>query len=417
MIAYFRLMANHPSPTHPRRDHIDLLDGNWFATQPHDDWTWMRENAPVYYDPNSDVWAVAKYDDILTVSRDPKTFSSHRSPRPKGEPLPMMISMNDPEHLNRRKLVNKGFTPKRVRDKLAEIDSICDIILDRVSEKGECDFVWDIAAPLPLLLIGDMLGFPRESFDDLLEWSDDLMRGTTATRSPDAAEKAMLAGIAFREFQLGIIAEKRANPGGDDLVSILCEAEVDGDRLDDESIVQESLLILIGGDETSRHVITGGMQALMEFPDEREKLQADLHGSIDVAVEEMLRWVTPIKNMARTTMADIQIRDQVIPTDSDIMMLYPSGNRDEEHFDDPFRFDIARDPNHHMAFGFGTHFCLGASLARLELKEMFTKVLTRLPDIEMRVPQSELPWRNSNFITGVEEMPVRFTPTERVGAN
>jgi cytochrome P450 family 142 subfamily A polypeptide 1 len=410
MIAYFRAMANHPV-----REHIDLLDGNWYASQPHDDWTWMRANAPVYYDPNSDVWAVAKYDDILTVSRDPQTFSSHRAPRPKGDPLPMMISMNDPDHLNRRKIVNKGFTPKRVRDKLSEIDSLCDMIIDRVCEKGEADFVWDIAAPLPLLLIGDMLGFPRESFDDLLEWSDDLVRGTTRS-SPEASEKAMLAGIAFREFQLGVIADRRANPGGDDLVSILCEAEVDGDKLDDESIVQESLLILIGGDETSRHVITGGMQALMEFPDEREKLQADLAGGIEVAVEEMLRWVTPIKNMSRTTMTDLTLGDQQIPADSDIIMLYPSGNRDEEHFEDPFRFDVTRDPNHHMAFGFGTHFCLGASLARLELKEMFTKVLTRLPDIEMAVPQSELPWRNSNFITGVEAMPVQFTPAAKASS-
>ncbi|MEM7142847.1 MAG: cytochrome P450 [Actinomycetota bacterium] len=402
-------MANHPV-----RDHIDLMDGNWYATQPHDDWTWMRAEAPVYHDPNSDVWAVAKYDDILTVSRDPKTYSSYKAPRPKGDPLPMMISMDDPDHLNRRKLVNKGFTPKRVRDKLDQIGDLCDMIIDRVCEKGEADFVWDIAAPLPLLLIGDMLGFPRESFDELLEWSDDLIRGTT-TSSPEASEKAMLAGIAFREFQMGIIAERRANPGGDDLVSILCEAEVDGDRLDDESIVQESLLILIGGDETSRHVITGGMQALMEFPVEREKLQADLDDGIEMAVEEMLRWVTPIKNMARTTMEDVEIRGETIPAGSDVIMLYPSGNRDEEQFADPFRFDVTRDPNHHMAFGFGTHFCLGASLARLELKEMFTKVLTRLPDIEMRVPQSELPWRNSNFITGVEEMPVRFTPTERTG--
>ncbi len=198
------------------------------------------------------------------------------------------------------------------------------------------------------------------------------------------------------------------------MVSILCEAEVDGERLDDESIVQESLLILIGGDETSRHVITGGMQALMEFPDERQKLQEDLDGRIEVAVEEMLRWVTPIKNMARTTMAEIQLGDEVIPEAADVIMLYPSANRDEAHFVDPFRFDIERQPNHHLAFGFGTHFCLGASLARLELKEMFTKVLRRLPDIELAVPADQLPWRNSNFISGVEAMPVKFTPTERL---
>ena len=400
-------------PNHPTLEHIDLLDGKWYASQPHDDWTWMRNNAPVYYDPNSDVWAVARYDDVLCVSRNPKTYSSYKAPRPKGNPLPMMISMDDPDHLNRRKLVNKGFTPRRVRDKLSEIETLCDMIIDRVCEKGEADFVWDIAAPLPLLLIGDMLGFPHEAFDDLLEWSDDLMRATTET-DPEASENGTLAAIAFREFQLGVIADRRANPGGDDLVSILCEAEVDGERLDDESIVQESLLILIGGDETSRHVITGGMQVLMEFPDERQKLQEDLDGRIDVAVEELLRWVTPIKNMARTTMTDIQLGDEIIPNAADVIMLYPSANRDEAQFVDPFRFDIERQPNHHLAFGFGTHFCLGASLARLELREMFTKVLRRLPDIELAVPADQLPWRNSNFITGVESMPVRFTPTERL---
>ncbi len=400
-------------PNHPILEHVDLLDGNWYASRPHDDWTWMRNNAPVYYDPNSDVWAVARYDDVLTVSRDPRTYSSYKAPRPKGNPLPMMISMDDPDHLNRRKLVNKGFTPRRVRGKLAEIDVLCDMIIDRVCEKGEADFVWDVAAPLPLLLIGDMLGFPRESFDDLLEWSDDLMRGTTDT-DPAAREKSVLAGIAFRDFQMGVIADRRANLGGDDLVSILCHAEVDGERLDDESIVQESLLILIGGDETSRHVITGGMQALMEFPDERQRLQEDLNGRIETAVEEMLRWVTPIKNMARTTMTEIELGGETIPEGSDVIMLYPSANRDEAHFVDPFRFDVEREPNHHLAFGFGTHFCLGASLARLELKEMFTKVLRRLPDIEMAVPADQLPWRNSNFITGVEAMPVKFTPTERL---
>lgn len=401
-------------PNRPVLEHVDLLDGNWYASQPHDDWTWMRQNAPVYYDPNCDIWAVARYDDVLSVSRDPRTYSSYKAPRPKGRPLPMMISMDDPAHLNRRKLVNKGFTPRRVRDKLSEIATLCDMIIDRVCEKGEADFVWDIAAPLPLLLIGDMLGFPRESFDDLLRWSDDLMRGTTET-DPAAHEQSVLAGIAFREFQMGVIADRRSNPGGDDLVSILCHAEVDGERLDDESIVQESLLILIGGDETSRHVITGGMQALLEFPDERQKLQDDLDGRIEVAVEEMLRWVTPIKNMARTTTTDIQLGGETIPEAADVIMLYPSANRDEAHFVDPFRFDIEREPNHHLAFGFGTHFCLGASLARLELKEMFTKVLRRLPDIELAVPSDQLPWRNSNFITGVESMPVRFTPTERLG--
>ncbi len=394
---------------HPIRDDLNLLDGRWYATEPHDDWTWMRKNAPVYWDPNGEVWGVFAYDDILTVSKDTETFSSYKAPRPKGDPLPMMISMDDPGHLRRRKLVNRGFTPRRVRDHEQTITRLCHEIVDRVCEKGECDFVWDIAAPLPLLLIADMLGFEAEHYDDLLRWSDDMMRGTTVG-DEEARLVSMHAGIAFRAFQLGVIADRRSKPPQDDLVSILCHAEVDGDRLDDESIVQESLLILIGGDETSRHVITGGMLALMANPDQRAQLAGDPDQLMEPAVEEMLRWVTPIKNMARTVMVDTELHGQPLKAGDDVMMFYPSANRDEAHFDDPFTFDIDRQPNHHLAFGFGTHFCLGSSLARIELRQMFSTVLDRLPDIELAVDRP-LHYRASNFISGPEEMPVRFTPT------
>jgi cytochrome P450 family 142 subfamily A polypeptide 1 len=402
-------------PNHPTRTDIDLLDGRWYAGEPHETWTWMRANAPVYYDEASDVWAITRYDDILRISKDPASFSSHRSPRPHGDPLPMMISMDDPDHVRRRKLVNRGFTPKRVRDKESEIRAICDAIIDRICERGECDFVWDIAAPLPLLLIGDMLGFPRERYDDLLRWSDDMIRGTTAT--DDAAPLlAMHAGIEFRAFQLEVIKDRRSRPPADDLVSILCHAEVDGERLDDESVVQESLLILIGGDETTRHVITGGMLALLAHPDEQAKLAADVPGRIESAVEEMLRWVTPIKNMSRTATRDVEVRGETLRAGDQLIMLYPSANRDEDVFPEPFRFDIERHPNNHLAFGFGTHFCLGSSLARLELRIMFERLLTRLPDLHLALDERP-PYRASNFISGPEEMPVRFTPTAPVGVS
>ncbi len=394
--------------TTPVRDDLNLLDGRWFATEPHDDWTWLRHNAPVYWDPNGEVWGVFSYDDILTVSKDPARFSSFKAPRPKGDPLPMMISMDDPGHLRRRKLVNRGFTPRRVREHEQTITRLCHEIVDRVCEKGGCDFVWDIAAPLPLLLIADMLGFEPEHYDDLLKWSDDMMRGTTVD-DDEARLVSMAAGIAFRAFQLEVIADRRSKPPQEDLVSILCHAEIDGDRLDDESIVQESLLILIGGDETSRHVITGGMLALLANPDQRAQLATD-RSLMEPAVEEMLRWVTPIKNMARTVMVDTELHGQQLKAGDDIMMFYPSANRDEHHFDDPFTFDIDRDPNHHLAFGFGTHFCLGSSLARIELRQMFSTVLDRLPDLELAVDRP-LHHRASNFISGPEEMPVRFTPT------
>ena len=351
-------------PNHPIRDEINFLDGFWYQHEPHDTWTWLRENAPIYYDPNSDIWGISRYHDILEIEKDPKTFSSRRSPRPHGDPLPMMISMDDPMHKQRRKLVNRGFTPKRVRDRTAEVTAICDEILDQVCERGECDFVWDIAAPLPLILIGDMLGFPRESYDDLLEWSDDMIRATTET-DPVAMERGMMAGIAFREFQLEVIADRRSRPPQSDLVSVLCHSEVDGEKLDDESLVQESLLILIGGDETTRHVISGGMLALMEHPDQKALFNQRAADDVwmEGAVEEMLRWVTPIKNMSRSAMREVEMHGETIGEGDQIILFYPSANRDEAVFDNPFKFDLQRDPNHHLAFGWGTHFCLGSSLA------------------------------------------------------
>src|SRR5262249_16890510 len=281
-------------------------------------------------------------------------------------------------------------------------------IIDNVCERGECDFVWDIAAPLPLLLIADMLGFPEESYDDLLRWSDDLIRATTQEPTPEIVAASGEAAMKFREFQLGVIADRRSRPPADDLVSILCHAEIDGEKLDDESLVQETLLILIGGDETTRHVISCGMLALLENPDQRAILSGADPDTMTTGVEELLRWVTPIKNMSRTVTREVEIEGQVLHTDDQLILLYPSANRDDAVFENPYRLDVRREPNPHLAFGFGTHFCLGASLARLELNVMFDELLRRLPDIELATDDT-LPFRASNFIVGPEAMPVRFT--------
>jgi cytochrome P450 family 142 subfamily A polypeptide 1 len=383
---------------------FDLLDGSWYASQPYDDWAWMREHAPAYYDDVNQVWALTRYDDVLAAEKDPLTFSNERAPRPHGTHLPMMISMDDPEHLRRRKLVSRGFTPRRVRDHEATIRRICTEIIDRVAPKKECDFVWDIAAPLPLLLIADMLGFPPESYDDLLRWSDDLIRATDNEPPVEVQTAGLEAMLEFREFQLGVIADRRANPQ-DDLVSILCHAEIDGERLDDESIIQESLLILIGGDETSRHVMTDGMLALLAHPDQMAIMGAN-PGAVELGVEELLRWVTPIKNMARTVTRDVELHGETLHEGDQLVLMYPAANRDPRMFEDPDRFDVRRNPNPHIAFGFGPHFCMGASLARLELKVMFSELLRRLPDLHLA--GEAMPRRNSNFISGPEKMPVAF---------
>lgn len=388
------------------RDDIDLLDGEWWARQPFELWTWMREHAPVYYDAPNAVWGISRHADVLAIERNPTDFSSKRSPRPHGDPLPMMISLDNPEHHRRRSLVQRGFTPKRVAEHEQRVQAVCTEIIDKVIARGECDFVWDVAAPLPLLIIADLLGFPPSSYDDLLTWSDDLIRGTTGTPTPEVQLKAMEAGIAFREFQLGVIADRKANPS-DDLVSTLVHAEIDGHRLDDESVVQESLLILIGGDETTRHVITCGMLALLDHPDQKAILAAE-PDAMTTGVEELLRWVSPIKNMSRTVTRDMEFGGQQFRAEDQLILIYPSANRDPAVFENPDVLDVRRDPNPHLAFGFGPHFCMGASLARLELKIMFTELLRRLPDLEL-ASDDPLPFRASNFITGPEAMPVRFT--------
>jgi cholest-4-en-3-one 26-monooxygenase len=393
---------------HPVRPGLNLLDGHWYADDPHAVWSWMRREAPVYYDEAARVWGITRYDDVLAIEKDPATFSSHRAPRPHGAHLPMMISMDDPEHHQRRSLVNRGFTPRRIAEMEDTVAAHCRRIIDRVCESGTCDFVWDVSAPLPLMMIAELLGFDPAAYDDLLRWSDDLMRATTLDPTPEQAQAGTEAMLAFRELQLGVIADRRANPR-DDLITKLCQAEVDGHRLDDESIVNETLLILIGGDETTRHVLSGGMLALLERPDQLALLSVHLD-RLPVAVEELLRWVSPIKNMSRTVTTDVELRGQHLHRGDQLMLFYPSANRDEDVFVHPDRLDIGRQPNPHLAFGFGPHFCLGAALARLELRVMFREVLTRLADVRL-ADAANLPVRASNFVSGHESMPVRFTPT------
>lgn len=397
---------------HPTRDDIDLTDGDFYAGDPHDAWAWMRANAPVYFDEANGVWGITRYDDLREVSKNPDTFTSTGGIRPDQPALPQMIDMDDPEHLKRRKLVNRGFTPRRVRDQGDKIDTVCDWIIDQVCEQGECDFVRDIAMPLPMIMIGDMLGVAPEDRADLLRWSDEMLTALTGRQNEEEMVKAAIAFGDYVAYATDVIAKRRAEPT-DDLMSVLVHAEVDGDRLDDAELVSESLLILVGGDETTRHVLSGGMYQLATHPDQRDELVAD-RALLPIAMEEMLRWVSPIKNMCRQATVDVELRGQQISAGQKLMLFYPSANRDEDVFDEPFAFDIHRQPNDHVAFGFGPHFCLGASLARLELTAMFNRILDRLPDIEP-VDATEPAYRAANFVSGYDHMPVRFSPTPSLG--
>src|SRR4051812_44249331 len=383
---------------------LDYVSGAFWGSDPHAALTWLRAHAPVHWNEAGQVWGITKYDDIKYVSKHPDLFSSAGGIRPDSGPTGMMIEQDDPVHWQRRKLVNKGFTPQQVRAQETKVRSVVDRLIDQVVDQGQCDFVTDIAAWLPLVMIGDALGFEEADHPTLLKWSDDLMRGL----GQDDLEKltAMTdAFVGYSEYMTGVIADRRETPR-DDLTSVLVHAEVDGDRFDDGTLISETLLILIGGDETTRHVITGGLYQLLSDRDQWDLLQRD-RSLLPSAVEEMLRWVTPIKNMARTATRDVELRGETIREGQKLLLLYPSANRDEDVFEDPFRFDITRAPNEHVAFGFGTHFCLGNSLARLELQVMFEQLLDRLPGIHL-VDPTEPEHRPANFVSGYETMKVAW---------
>lgn len=389
------------------RPDVDLTDGAFYAGDSHSVYRWMRENEPVFRDRNG-LAAAATYQAIIEAERNPELFCNGGGFRPDQDAPPMMIGMDDPEHLLRRKLVNAGFTRKRVKNLEGSITSLCDTLIDAVCERGECDFVWDIAAPLPMAVIGDMLGVRPQEREMFLRWSDDMVSFLSSTTSQDEFQVSMDAFAAYTEYMMGMINARKAEPT-DDLVSVLVHAEVEGSKLQDHEIVTEVLLLLIGGDETTRHTLSGGTRQLLLHPDQHRRLAADLT-LLPNAIEEMLRWTAPVKNMARTLTADTEFHGAQLRQGEKIILLFESANFDEKVFDDPETFDIERYPNNHLAFGFGTHFCLGNQLARLELSIMQTRLLQRLPDMRL-ASDDPLPLRPANFVSGLEKMPVVFTPS------
>ncbi|ORV68253.1 cytochrome P450 [Mycolicibacter hiberniae] len=390
---------------------IDLTNGTFYADGgARAAYRWMRACEPVFRDRNG-LAAASAYQAVIDAERTPEVFSNAGGIRPDQPGFPYMIDMDDPAHLLRRKLVNAGFTRKRVHAQLPSIETLCDTLIDAVCERGECDFVRDIAAPLPMAVIGDMLGVLPEQRSMLLKWSDDLVCGLSSHLDVESAtfQAVMEAFSAYTAFTMDLIGKRRAEPA-DDLFSILVNAEVDGQRMSDDEIVFETLLILIGGDETTRHTLSGGTEQLLRHRDQWEMLQREPE-RVPVAIEEMLRWTSPVKNMCRTLTRDIEFHGTQLREGEKMLLLFESANFDETVFDEPERFDATRDPNSHVAFGFGTHFCLGNQLARLELRLMTQRVLQRLPDLRL-ASGDPLPLRPANFVSGLESMPVVFTPSK-----
>ena len=406
-------MQSTIDPAKEGRPDVDLTDGAFYAGDSRSAYKWMRANEPVFRDRNG-LAGAATYQAVIDAERAPELFSNAGGIRPDQDAPPMMIAMDDPGHLLRRKLVNAGFTRKRVKDRESSIATLCDALIDAVCERGECDFVWDIAAPLPMAVIGDILGVLPNERETFLRWSDDMMNFLSSTTEQTDFQVSIDAFAAYADYMMGMIAARKAEPT-DDLVSVLVHAEVDGEKLADHEIISEVLLLLIGGDETTRHTLSGGTAQLLRHPEQHQRLVNDLT-LLPIAIEEMLRWTAPVKNMARTMTADAEFHGTHLEQGEKIILLFESANFDEAMFGDPENFRIDRYPNNHMAFGFGTHFCLGNQLARLELSMMQERLLQRLPDMRL-ASEEPLPLRPANFVSGLEKMPVMFTPTEPVGTS
>jgi cholest-4-en-3-one 26-monooxygenase len=398
---------------------VDVLNpDNFVAGPPHEAFALLRREAPVYWQKNprgEGCWVLSRYKDIWKVSLDQGTFSSAKrgtilrnwNEEEFAATQNLLINMDPPRHTKYRRIVNLGFSPKMVNRLERHVREIANKIIDAVAARGECDFVTDIAAELPLQVIVEMMGVPLEDRHRIFDWSntmigfDDPQYQTT----PDVG-KVAAAQVYMYAHQLA--EQRRARPM-DDLVSVLLEAEVEGEKLTEADFNTFFLLLLVAGNETTRNTISGGMLALIEHPEERTRLLAD-PSLIATAVDEMVRWVSPVQVFVRTATRDVEVRGVPIRENERLTLWYGSANRDEEIFPDGDRFDVGRTPNEHLGFGIGPHFCLGANLARLEIRVMFEELLRRLPDIALAGRLERL---RSYFISGVKTMPVRFTPEKR----
>ena len=381
---------------------FDLLDRNFYAGDPWPVYAWLRHFEPVHWDEKNEFWWISRHEDVAHVSKHPELFSSAQGTRPQvRNPDSSMINQDAPRHSWIRNFLYRGFTPRRLAEQEQSIRAIARRIIDDVAPRGECEFVEDVAAKLPMATIGGFLGIPEQDFDRLRHWSDVMTLGSDADDMTEVA-------AAFTDYAgyMRKMIEDRSEHRRDDLVSILVHAEVDGKRLSENEIISESLLLLVGGSETSRNVTACGMQMLSRHPEQKEYL-VESPGGLKRAVEEFIRWSSPVINMKRTATQDTEIRGKRIRRDDRVMMLYPSANRDEYVFVDAERFDVKRSPNPHIAFGIGAHFCIGANLARLQIRILFDELLGRLPDIHV-VPGFEVSHAPSTFVSGFLELPVRF---------
>jgi cytochrome P450 len=404
--------SREPSLIHPD----DYADHGY----PHPVWTRLRREDPVHWFDRTEgppFWAITKHADIVEISKQPERFLNGpvlvipHLPEQQNDPRfpPTLIQLDPPKHGIYRQLVSKRFTPRYLRKMHADIERIGKEIVDKLAVdggRGECDFVNEVSKPLPIAVIAWMLGVPRADWEKLFDWTNRTIGAgdpeyQEAGKTPQ--ETAMGAMTELFMYFARLVEEKKKNPV-DDLVSIFAHAQVDGQPLPPMDVLAYCLIIVVAGNETTRNATTGGMLAFIEHQAELRKLQAR-PTLLAPAIEEVVRWTSPIIHFARTATCDYELRGKRIRAGDILGLFYPSANRDEEVFEDPFEFRIDRDPNPHLGFGIGEHFCLGSHLARLELMVAYKHLLPRIEEIELAGPIERL---HSALVGGVKHLPIRY---------
>jgi cholest-4-en-3-one 26-monooxygenase len=398
-----------------------LIDPDHYAAHgyPHELWTRLRREDPVHrveQNPEMPFWAITRHADIATIGKQPDKFLNGPTLTIRTEPQPddamfpkTLIQMDPPRHGLYRKIVSKRFTPGALKRWHGDIERIGREIVDgllEIGDQGSVDFVEKVSAPLPIAVIAWLLGVPRSDWKLLFDWTNRTIGAGDPEYQQDGADSAATgrqAMIELFQYFAKLVEEKKKNPA-DDLVTLFATAEVDGEKLPPMDVLAYCLIIVIAGNETTRNATSGGMLALAQHPAELAKIQKN-PALLPTAIEEILRWTSPIIHFARTATQDAEIRGKRIKKGEQLALYYPSANRDEDVFDDPFTFRVDRDPNRHLAFGIGEHFCAGAHVARLELEVAFKTLLPRLVDLELAGPVSRL---HSNLVGGIKHLPIRY---------
>jgi cytochrome P450 family 142 subfamily A polypeptide 1 len=400
------------SPVDPRP--LDILDGDFYVNDPYSRYAWLRENDPVHRDEVNNLWCISRYDDIVAIEKDKATFINsdpEHGYRPNIGADQSIIGLDDPHHQKRRNLVSRRFTPRAVTKWEDEVRATVDSLIDAVVDKGRAEVIGDLAAPLPAMMIGLLLGFPDEMWPKLQYWSETTIALGGGPRYHE--EEGIIAAMDFAGAAAELYEEKKTCPA-DDVMSVWVnteregEGQLDGHPFGLDQVVSDCLLLLDGGAETTRTVLA---RVMLELAQNEQQWQLLKDGAdLTVATEEFIRWVTPIHNFCRVATRDVEMHGKTIAKGDQVILLYASANRSPEHFTgDPEVLDVTRTPNHHLSFGFGTHFCLGASLARMEIRIFFEQLLKRVDRLERLVDEPHVEMPNA-FVFGLKESHLAVTP-------